>query len=59
MGVMCLYMNVIVAVGYVRYYVPLLALQSSVGRIGDLRGLRTIVTSPATASPERNGNHYD
>lgn len=53
MGVMCLYMNVVVAVGYVRYYVPFLALRSSVGRFGDLRGLRAIFTSPASPSRAR------
>lgn len=58
MGVMCLYMNVIVAVGYVRYYLPFLALRSSVGRLGDLPGLRNPFTSPASPSLERTGQDH-
>lgn len=59
MGVMCLYMNVIVAIGYVRYYVPFLVLRSSVGRLADLRSLRTVLTSPPIPSPERPGQDHD
>lgn len=36
MGVMCLYMNVILATAYVRYYVPMLTLRSSPGGLGDM-----------------------
>lgn len=59
MGVMCLYMNIILALGYVRYYVPLLSFRSSVGSIRDLAGLRAIFASPADALPEPIGRSHD
>jgi hypothetical protein len=36
MGVSCLYMNVIIALAYVRYYLPMLSLRSA--PIGGFRG---------------------
>lgn len=42
MGVSCLYMNLIVALAHVRYYLPMLRLRSRSGGFGDLAGLRTI-----------------
>ncbi|ANP47579.1 DoxX family membrane protein [Candidatus Viadribacter manganicus] len=36
LGVSCLYMNIIVALGYIRYYVPMLTFRSSPGSVRDL-----------------------
>ncbi|MCW3837005.1 hypothetical protein ACFQ1E_13405 [Sphingomonas canadensis] len=36
MGVTCLYMNVIVALSYVRYYVPMLSFRSEPGSVKDI-----------------------
>jgi|CXWL01.1.fsa_nt_gi uncharacterized membrane protein YphA (DoxX/SURF4 family) len=44
-GVTCLYMNIFVAIGYIRYYIPMLTLASSPGSPGDLAGLRKIFNS--------------
>lgn len=38
MGVSCLYMNIIVVLAYVRYYVPMLSLRSCPGGWSDLAG---------------------
>lgn len=37
MGVSCLYMNVIIALAYIRHYLPMLSLRSSPGSLRDLR----------------------
>ena len=42
MGVSCLYMNVIIALAYVRHYLPLLSLRSTPGGLGDLAELPKI-----------------
>ena len=42
MGVSCLYMNVIVALAHIRYYLPMLSMRSSPGALSDLAGLRGI-----------------
>lgn len=42
MGVSCLYINVIVALGYVRYYLPMLSLRSAPGGLRDLARLPEI-----------------
>jgi len=43
LGVTCLYMNIVVALGYIRYYIPMLTLRSSVGRLSDISGLPRIL----------------
>lgn len=42
MGVMCLYMNVIIALAYVRYYLPMLSFRSSPGSLGEVARLSEI-----------------
>lgn len=42
MGVSCLYMNVIVALAYIRYYVPMLSFRSEPGSLRDLRLLSRV-----------------
>lgn len=42
MGVSCLYMNVILALAYIRYYLPMLSFRSSPGGLRDLAGLAGI-----------------
>lgn len=42
MGVGCLYLNLILLVWYIRYYLPMLTFKTSMGRIGDLRRLSGI-----------------
>ncbi len=42
MGVSCLYINVIVALAYVRYYLPMLSFRSRPGGLRDLAGLAGI-----------------
>lgn len=42
MGVMCLYMNVIIALAYVRYYLPTLSFRSSPGSLRDVARLSEI-----------------
>ncbi len=46
MGVSCLYINVIVALAYVRHYLPMLALHSAPGSLRDLAALPTIFKQP-------------
>lgn len=46
MGVSCLYINVIVALAYIRHYLPLLALHSAPGSLRDLAALPTIFSEP-------------
>ena len=43
MGVMCLYMNIIVAIGYIRYYLPMLTMRSSPGRLRDVARIPEIL----------------
>lgn len=45
MGVSCLYMNIIVALAYVRYYLPMLSLRSTPGGLGDLASLPQIFSN--------------
>lgn len=45
MGVSCLYMNVILALAHVRYYLPMLSLRSSPGSLRDLARIREIFTT--------------
>lgn len=45
MGVSCLYMNVILVLSHVRYYLPMLSLRSSPGSLRDLARLREIFTA--------------
>lgn len=47
MGVMCLYMNVIIALAYTRYYLPMLSFRSSPG------GPRDIARLPEIFGPDR------
>lgn len=42
MGVMCLYMNILLILAYIRYYIPMLSFHSSPGRFGDIAGLSRI-----------------
>ena len=42
MGVSCLYMNVVLALAYIRYYLPMLSLRSAPGGLRDLAGLAGI-----------------
>jgi len=42
MGVSCLYMNVIIALAHIRYYLPMLSFRSSPGGLSDLAELPTI-----------------
>lgn len=42
MGVSCLYMNVLIALACVRYYLPMLSMRSSPGSLGELASLRQI-----------------
>ncbi len=42
MGVSCLYMNIIVALAYIRYYLPMLSLRSTSGSLSDLATLPKI-----------------
>ena len=52
MGVSCLYMNVVLALAYVRYYRPMLGLHSAPGTLRDLAGLKTIFRrEPAPGEP--------
>ena len=46
MGVSCLYINVIVALAYVRYYVPMLSLRSVPGGLRDLALLGNVAARP-------------
>lgn len=39
MGVSCLYLNLIVALAYIHYYLPMLSLRSSAGGLADLKRL--------------------
>ncbi len=55
MGVMCLYINIIVALGYIRYYIPMLSFHSAVGSIRDLKGLGAIFTRPGRNAAQRTG----
>lgn len=54
MGVSCLYINVIVAIAYIRHYLPMLRLRSSPGGLRDLVRLPEIFGRPSD-SPG-NGN---
>lgn len=45
LGVSCLYMNIIVALGYIRYYLPMLGLRSSPGSVSDIARLPQIFTA--------------
>ena len=42
MGTACLYMNVILLLAYIRYYLPMLSLNASTGRLADLKRLPEI-----------------
>ena len=42
MGVMCLYLNILVMLGYIRYYLPMLSMHSSIGKLGDLALLKNV-----------------
>lgn len=43
MGVGCLYMNVILMVWYIRYYLPMMTFRPTIGRLADWKKLPTIV----------------
>ena len=43
MGVSCLYMNVIIALAYIRHYLPMLSLRSDPGSLRDLARLPEII----------------
>lgn len=45
MGTACLYMNVILLLAYIRYYLPMLSLNASTGRFADLKRLPEIFKS--------------
>ncbi|WP_245621223.1 DoxX family membrane protein [Paraburkholderia ferrariae] len=45
MGVGCLYMNLVLMVWYVRYYLPMMTFKPTVGRIGDWKKLPNIFRS--------------
>jgi uncharacterized membrane protein YphA (DoxX/SURF4 family) len=51
MGVACLYMNIIIALAYIRYYLPMLSLRSTPGGLTDLAQLPNIF-----GRDEFNGN---
>lgn len=42
MGTACLYMNVILLLAYIRYYLPLLSFNTTTGRLADLKRLPEI-----------------
>lgn len=42
MGTGCFYMNLILMLAYIRYYVPMLSLKSRMGRVGDIALLARI-----------------
>ncbi len=42
MGVMCFYMNIIVMLGYIRYYIPMLTMRTSIGSLKDFALLKNI-----------------
>ena len=46
MAVWCLYMNVILLLAYVRYYIPLLTMRAPMGKPEDFRMLRSIFRDP-------------
>jgi uncharacterized membrane protein YphA (DoxX/SURF4 family) len=50
MGVSCLYINVIVALAYIRHYLPMLTLRSSPGSLRDLAGVSDIFRKPRDGS---------
>lgn len=47
MGVSCLYMNILVALAYIRYYLPMLSLRSAPGSLRDLGRLPEILGKDA------------
>jgi len=51
MGVMCLYMNIIIALAYIRYYAPMLSFRSSPTTLHELRRL------PSLFDAKENGRH--
>ena len=56
MGVMCLYMNVIIAVGYIRYYLPMLSFRSSPGRLRDVGRLPEIFRTDSAPTVGRGAD---
>jgi uncharacterized membrane protein YphA (DoxX/SURF4 family) len=48
MGVDCFYMNVILMLGYIRYYLPMMTFKSELGTLQDLKKLPTIFQAPKT-----------
>ncbi|MEX3900592.1 DoxX family membrane protein [Paraburkholderia sp. JPY432] len=47
MGVGCLYMNLILMVWYIKYYLPMMTFKTTIGRIGDWKKLPKIFKSAA------------
>jgi len=48
---MCLYMNIIIALAYIRYYAPMLSFRSSPTTLHELRRL------PSLFDAKENGRH--
>ncbi|MCA1855580.1 DoxX family protein [Massilia oculi] len=46
MAVWCLYMNIILLLAHIRYYLPMLRMRAPMGRLEDLKGLATIFQDP-------------
>lgn len=62
MGVSCLYMNLFVALAYIRYYLPMLSLRSTPGSLGDLGRLPEILGkdagAPGAGASKENDNDH-
>jgi hypothetical protein len=46
MAVWCLYMNVILLLAYIRYYLPMLRMHAPMGKLDDLKKLPSIFNAP-------------
>jgi uncharacterized membrane protein YphA (DoxX/SURF4 family) len=53
MSVWCLYMNVILILGYIRYYLPMLKMRAPMGKLADLKQIPTIFADPEQERGQR------
>ncbi|OYU41707.1 MAG: hypothetical protein CFE44_28250 [Burkholderiales bacterium PBB4] len=51
MGTVCLYMNVILMITYMRYYLPMLSMRSTMGSLGDI-GLLSKIGGDLAEKPQ-------
>ena len=53
MALWCLYMNVILLLAHIRYYLPMLRMRAPMGKLEDFKMLPTIFSAPEEADGQR------